>query len=182
MTAYNAAVDLVERNDAARLAIIDDDGRYTYGDVAARVAKAASAFAALGVQPEQRVALCMLDGIDFVAAFLGAIWLGAVPVPLNTMLTPEDYRYLIADSRARIVIGSEPLLPKLPAGAIAQAVWRQHVATAPAARPAQTTRDDVAFWLYSSGSTGKPKGAMHLHGSLIATAELYARPILGIPP
>ena len=107
MTAYNAAVDLVGRNDPERLAIIDDDGRYTYGEVADRVAKAAGALAALGVQPEQRVALCMLDGIDLVASFLGAIRLGAVPVPLNTMLTAEDYAYLIGDSRARVVIGSE---------------------------------------------------------------------------
>ncbi|MBV8761797.1 MAG: benzoate-CoA ligase family protein [Deltaproteobacteria bacterium] len=180
MTAYNAAVDLLERNDPDRLAVIDDDGRYTYGDVAARAAKAAGALAALGVQPEQRVALCMLDSVDWIATFLGAIWLGAVPVPLNTLLTAEDYRYLIADSRARVVIASEPLLGKLPPGAIPQATWRQLVATAPAAPVAQTSRDEVAFWLYSSGSTGKPKGAMHLHGSLIATAELYAQPILGI--
>jgi len=180
MTAYNAAVDLLERNDPDRLAIIDDTGRYTYGEVAALAAKAAAALAALGVQPEQRVALCMLDSVDFVATFLGAIRLGAVPVPLNTLLTPDDYSYLIADSRARVVIASEPLLPKLPAGAIPAAIWRQQVATALAAPPAQTTPDDVAFWLYSSGSTGKPKGAMHLHSSLMQTAELYAKPILGI--
>jgi len=180
MTAYNAAVDLLERNDPDRLAVIDDDGRYSYGDVCTRAAKAAGALAAMGVQPEQRVALCMHDSVDWIATFLGAIRMGAVPVPLNTLLTPEDYRYLIADSRARIVIASEALLPKLPAGAIAQGTWRQHVATAPPAPVAQTSKDEVAFWLYSSGSTGKPKGAMHVHGSLIATAELYAQPILGI--
>ena len=180
MTAYNAAVDLVGRNDPDRLAIIDDEGRYTYGQVAERVAKAAGAFAALGVQPEQRVALCMLDGIDLVASFLGAIRMGAVPVPLNTLLTPEDYLYLIGDSRARVVIGSEPLLPKLPAGTIAQAAWRAQIATATPAPAANTSADEVAFWLYSSGSTGKPKGAMHLHGSLVKTADLYAKPVLGI--
>jgi benzoate-CoA ligase family protein len=180
MTAYNAAVDLVGRNDPDRLAIIDDEGRYTYGDIADRVAKAAGAFAAMGVQPEQRVALCMLDGVDLVASFLGAIRMGAVPVPLNTMLTAEDYRYLIGDSRARVVIGSESLLPKLPAGTIAQALWRAQIATATAAPVANTSADEVAFWLYSSGSTGKPKGAMHLHGSLVKTADLYAKPILGI--
>jgi benzoate-CoA ligase family protein len=182
MTAYNAAVDLVGRNDPDRLAIIDDEGRYTYGEVADRVAKAAGAFAALGVQPEQRVALCMLDGIDLVASFLGAIRMGAVPVPLNTMLTAEDYLYLIGDSRARVVIGSESLLPKLPAGTIAQGAWRAQIATATAAPAADTSADEVAFWLYSSGSTGKPKGAMHLHGSLVKTADLYAKPILGIRP
>jgi acyl-coenzyme A synthetase/AMP-(fatty) acid ligase len=186
---YNAAVDLLDRHVAEgrgdRLAILDDEGRYTYAEVAARAAKAGGALAALGVQPEQRVALCMLDGVDFVAAFLGAIRLGAVPVPLNTLLTTEDYAYMLADSRARIAIVSEPLLGKVsPAAgsrAIAGSRWRELVAAAtPLVEPAATTRDDVAFWLYSSGSTGKPKGAMHLHGSPIQTAALYAIPILGI--
>ena len=197
---YNAAVDLVDRHVAqgrgGRTAIIDDDGAMTYAELAARVAKAAGALAALAVQPEQRVALCMLDGVDLVAAFLGAIRLGAVPVPLNTLLTPDDYRYLVADSRARAVIASEALLPKLEPAlegrALAVAVspravgpypsWRALVDAAPPAGPAATTPDDVAFWLYSSGSTGKPKGAMHLHASLIHTAALYAMPILGIRP
>jgi len=78
------------------------------------------------------------------------------------------------------VIGSEPLLSKLPATAVPQQQWRAKVAAASPAPAAATTRDDVAFWLYSSGSTGKPKGAMHIHASPMLTAELYAKPILGI--
>ena len=199
---YNAAVDLVDRHVAegrgGRAAIIDDEGATTYAELATRVAKAAGALAALGVQPEQRVALCMLDGVDLVVAFLGAIRLGAVPVPLNTLLTADDYRYLIADSRARAVLASEALRPRLPlapaarGAAVAVAIspraagaypsWRALVDAAPPHEAAPTTPDDVAFWLYSSGSTGKPKGAMHLHGSPIHTAALYAMPILGIRP
>src|SRR5664279_3288013 len=74
--------------------------------------RAAGALKAMGVQPEQRVALVMLDGVDFPATFLGAIKLGAVPVPLNTMLTPEDYTYMLRDSRARAVIASAALYEK----------------------------------------------------------------------
>jgi benzoate-CoA ligase len=99
---YNAAVDLLDRHvlegRGDRIAVIDDDGHYTYRDLAARADRAAGALRDLGVQPEQRVALVLLDGIDFPAAFLGAIKLGAVPVPLNTMLTPEDYTYMLRDS------------------------------------------------------------------------------------
>ncbi|MEO6776447.1 MAG: AMP-binding protein, partial [Kofleriaceae bacterium] len=204
---YNAAVDLLDRHvlegRGDRVAVIDDDGRYTYRELAARADRAAGALRDLGVQPEQRVALVLLDGVDFPAAFLGAIKLGAVPVPLNTMLTPEDYTYLLRDSRARAVIASAALYGKLGpaiaacpglavavagAGAAAGAgnnapSWRALVEqAAPITHAAATTPDDIAFWLYSSGSTGKPKGAMHLHGSLIWTAALYALPILGIRP
>ncbi|MEO8698944.1 MAG: benzoate-CoA ligase family protein [Kofleriaceae bacterium] len=204
---YNVAADLVERHVTEgrgdRIAVIDDDGRHTYAELAARVRQAASALAALGVQPEQRVALCMLDTFELPAALLGAIALGAVPIPLNTLLTTEDYAYYLRDSRARVVIASDALIGKLaPAIASAPSViatavsrsplggdpgtfarWESLVdAAPPLAAYADTTPDDVAFWLYSSGSTGKPKGAMHLHGSPMLTAELYARAILGITP
>jgi len=198
---YNAAVDLLDRHvlegRGDRIAVIDDDGHYTYRDLAARADRAAGALRDLGVQPEQRVALVLLDGVDFPAAFLGAIKLGAVPVPLNTLLTPEDYTYMLRDSRARAVIASAALYGKLgPAieacPGIAVAVvgaatnapsWRLLVEeAAPITHAAETTPDDIAFWLYSSGSTGKPKGAMHFHGSLMWTAALYALPILGIKP
>ncbi|HEX7703424.1 MAG TPA: benzoate-CoA ligase family protein, partial [Kofleriaceae bacterium] len=198
---YNAAVDLLDRHvmegRGDRIAVIDDEGRYTYRDLAARADRAAGALKAMGVQPEQRVALVMLDGVDFPATFLGAIKLGAVPVPLNTMLTPEDYTYMLRDSRARAVIASAALYEKLkPAIAACPGIeiavigasegapsWRVLVEEAePITHAADTTPDDIAFWLYSSGSTGKPKGAMHVHGSLMWTAALYALPVLGLRP
>ncbi len=196
---YNAAVDLLDRHviegRGDKVAVIDDDGRYTYAELAARADRAAGALKAMGVQPEQRVAIVMLDGVDYPAAFLGAIKLGAVPVLLNTMLTPDDYTYMLRDSRARAVIASASLYAKLAPAiracpGIAVAVvgaatdapsWRVLVEEAePIAHAAETTPDDIAFWLYSSGSTGKPKGAMHLHGSLMWTAVLYGQGVLGI--
>ena len=199
---YNAAYDLLERHVAAgrgdRVAVIDNDGHHTYREVAERTRRAAGALQALGVVAEQRVALCMVDSVDFVAAFLGAIALGAVPVPLNTLLTADDYAYLVRDMRAAALIGSDALLGKLgpaiaavPAAAGCESAlggslgalpsWRALLERAtPLDAYAQTTPDDVAFWLYSSGSTGKAKGAMHLHGSLMWTAALYAQPVLGI--
>jgi benzoate-CoA ligase len=204
---YNAAADLllrhVDEGRGDRTAIIDADGRHSYAWLADRALRAAAALRDLGVEPEQRVALCMLDTAELPAAFLGAIALGAVPVPLNTLLTADDYRYMVRDSRARVVIASDALAEKLapaiaeaPAlratavarspggpGPGAQRSWEALVeAAAPLPAVAATTADDVAFWLYSSGSTGKPKGAMHLHASPILTAALYARAVLGLGP
>jgi benzoate-CoA ligase family protein len=203
--AYNLAVDLLERHVVEgrgdRTAIIDDRGRHSYAALHERAWRAAEALRELGIEPEQRVALCMLDTAELPAVFLGAIALGAVPIPLNTLLTTDDYRHLLRDSRARALIVSDALVGKLaPAiadapGLTAVAVsasplggepgafprWEPLVEAAPLlATAAATTCDDVAFWLYSSGSTGKPKGAMHLQASPIRTAGLYARAILGI--
>ncbi|HEY0255293.1 MAG TPA: AMP-binding protein, partial [Kofleriaceae bacterium] len=196
---YNAAIDLLDRHvlegRGDKIAVIDDDGSYSYADLAARANRAAGALIGLGVQPEQRVAMIMLDGVDFPALFLGAIKLGAVPVPLNTLLTQDDYAYILRDMRAKAVVVSAALWgkvkPALPNGTNVAVIgtaedapsWRVLVEEAePITHAADTTKDDVAFWLYSSGSTGKPKGAMHVHGSLIQTAQLYAQPILGIRP
>lgn len=202
---YNAAVDLIDRNIAEgrgdRIAYVEDQGTCTYSELLARTNRAGNALQRLGVLPEQRVLLLMLDTVDFVAAFLGAIKIGAVPVPVNTLLTADDYAYITKDSRARVAIVSDHLLPKLEA-ALAKSNWNLKVVVStttlggdPGAHlrfddlvksesadlaAAATTPDDVAFWLYSSGSTGAPKGAIHLHSHLMRTAVLYARGVLGI--
>jgi benzoate-CoA ligase len=198
---YNAAHDLIERNlragRGAKLAYIDDSGEYTYADLADRVNRSANALLNLGLHPEQRALLCLLDGIDFPAAFLGCIKAGIVPIAVSTMLKTSDYEYMLRDSRARALIVSsqllpvfEPLLGRLPhlrhvivSGA--QTAAHHHFGSLQRAakgefEPAHTCADDPCFWLYSSGSTGAPKGTIHVHGSLIQTAELYARPILGL--
>jgi benzoate-CoA ligase len=197
---YNAAHDLIERNLQAgrndKPAFIDDNGVYSYAEVAHRTSAFANVLGQLGVVSEQRILLCIHDTIDFPTVFLGAIKAGVVPIAVNTLLTQGDYEYMLTDSAAKIAVVSaallplfEPLLGKVPtlerilvAGTkqgpdgltplLDQASGDYEVVA--------TSRDAPCFWLYSSGSTGAPKGTVHVHSSLIQTAELYARPILGI--
>lgn len=198
MGAYNAADDLISRNlDAGRgdkAAFVDAAGSHSYAEVAARVARFANTLERLGIGREARVVLVMLDSVDLVACFLGAIKAGVVPVPLNTRLAARDYAYILGDSRASALVVSEPLLETvlgeteapgfvLVEGGDARGHVRLHDATKDAPDThvtAPTTADDMCFWLYTSGTTGAPKGAVHLHGHLIATADLYAVPILGM--
>jgi acyl-coenzyme A synthetase/AMP-(fatty) acid ligase len=186
---YNAAVDFIDRHvpegRASKRAFVDDERALTYAELAEQVARAGSAFLGMGVQPEQRVALCMLDSVDFPCVFWGAIKAGAVPVPLNTLLTTPDYAFMLRDCRARVLVVSDALNEKVAPAAAASPFLRRVVKTSElaqllaAASPhldaAATCPDDVAFWLYSSGSTGAPKGAVHLHSHLVQTAALYAR-------
>ena len=190
--AYNLAADLVHRHVAegrgSRIAVHDDTGRHSYAELAERVERVAGFLLGEGVAPEQRVLLCLLDSIDFVALFLGASQMGAVPVPVNTMLTPDDYAFLLRDSRAPIAFVSDSLASKLE-GAAAPALKRlvreselERLLSAATASTevAPSSPDDVAFWLYSSGSTGAPKGAMHLGAHPRLTAALYAQGVLGM--
>jgi benzoate-CoA ligase len=189
---YNAAVDLVGRNLGAgranKVAYIDDSGSCTYGELAERVDRAANALRALGIERESRVAIAMLDSADWVALFLGAIKAGIIPVAMNTLLTPADYEYQLRDSRARALFVSEALLKSFEGlkcpdlkHVIAHAKLKELLSREnPKAEAAPTTSDDMCFWLYSSGSTGAPKGTVHLHSHLIGTADLYAKPVLGI--
>src|SRR6516164_8522411 len=190
---YNAAADLIERNLAAgrgaKPAFIDDHGCYSYAALAERVSRFANVVRQLGVHPEQRILLCLHDTIDFPTAFLGAIKAGVVPVAVNTQLTAGEFAFMLADSRARVVVVSAPILPdmraalaELPgprpeiivsgAGAEERSLAAQ-LAEAPAAdERAPTHPEESCFWLYSSGSTGRPKGTVHIHSSLAQTAEL----------
>lgn len=198
---YNAAHDLIERNLRAgrggKVAYHDLNGAYSYGDLAERVNRFANVLTQLGVHMEQRVLLCLLDTIDFPTVFLGSIKAGVVPVAANTMLTTKDFEYMLQDSRARVLFVSEPLLPvftpllpKLPhlrhvvvsgKDAAGHLLLSDLLAKADTQfETAATCADDMCFWLYSSGSTGAPKGTVHAQSSLIQTAELYARPVLGI--
>jgi benzoate-CoA ligase len=191
---YNAAVDLVGRNLAAgrggKTAFIDDAGSCTYAELAERVDRAANLLLSMNIQREVRIGIAMLDSRDWPALFLGAIKAGIVPVALNTLLTPADYEYQLRDSRAQALFVSDVLLKNFES-IKGKCPDLQHVVSSSQlndlllkqkakAEAAPTTRDDICFWLYSSGSTGAPKGTVHLHSHLIATADLYARPILGI--
>src|SRR6266850_3780036 len=118
-TTYNAAADLIERNLAAgrgaKLAFIDDRGQYAYAELAERASRFANVLRRLGIHPEQRILLCLHDTIDFPTAFLGAITAGVVPVAVNTQLAPEEFAYMLADSRARAVLVSAPVVPAMTA-------------------------------------------------------------------
>src|SRR5467141_4282856 len=197
---YNAAYDLIERSlaagGAARLAYVDDAGQCTFAQLAERVDRFGSGLQAMGLEMEDRILLALTDTIDFPTAFLGSIKAGIIPVAVNTLLTPKDYEYMLSDSRAKALIVSEQLLPqfapaigKLPflkqvivSGSSAQghSAFDDVLAKGKAGlAPAPTTSDDACFWLYASGSTGMPKGTVHVHSSMILTAELYAKAVLG---
>jgi benzoate-CoA ligase len=198
---YNAAHDLIERNLAAgragKPAFIDDAGSTTYGQLAERVNRFGSGLRPLGLDMEHRVLLALLDTTDFPTAFLGCIKAGIVPIAVNTLLTTKDYEYMLSDSRAKALVVSEqlwpqfaPLVGRLPflktiivsgADAKGHTAFKDVLAKGlPALEPAPTTCDDACFWLYSSGSTGAPKGTVHVHSSMILTAELFGRAFVGV--
>lgn len=195
--AFNAADDLLADNLArhpGKTAIIDHRGPCTYGELGERVARMGGVFAQLGIEAGARVLLCLTDTRDFPTVFLGAIRAGVVPVPLNTLLTADDYAWILQDSGAQAVFVSAELADTWKAVAVGEphvqfvssegGPWRNLevllAAVAPAKLAAPTKRDDVAFWLYTSGSTGRPKGATHLHGSLRLTANLFGFGTAGI--
>ncbi|MBI3087223.1 MAG: benzoate-CoA ligase family protein [candidate division NC10 bacterium] len=198
---FNVATYFVDRNLAegrgGKAALLHEGKATTYQDVADAMNRFGNALRSLKVEMEDRVALLLLDSPEFVAAFFGAIRIGAVPIPMNTMLRPADYEYMLQDSRAKVLVVHEALWEPLRALRDRIRHVRHIVVVGKAAAPlvsygelvqaqpptceaAETSRDDVAFWLYSSGSTGFPKGAVHLHHDMVYCAGLYARPILGI--
>jgi benzoate-CoA ligase family protein len=200
---FNAAVEFVDRHPnegrADRIALRHEGRTLTYGQVAEMVNRVGNALRGLGVEMENRVLLLLYDSPEFVASFFGAMKIGAVPAPVNTMMRAQDYEYFLNDSRAKVLIAHRPLwdevakvrhrLKYLKHAVIVggpepgQQTFAQWIALAATElEPALTSKDDAAFWLYSSGSTGFPKGAVHLQHDMIYCADLYARPILDLGP
>ncbi|MGJ4906218.1 benzoate-CoA ligase family protein [Bradyrhizobium sp. HKCCYLS2058] len=201
MKSYNAVSWLLDRNVEAgrgdKLAYTDTVSELSYRGLQQQTCRVANMLRRLGVRREERVAMIMLDTVDFPAVFLGAMRAGIVPVPLNTLLTSEQYAYVLADCRARVLFVSEALypvvkdivgrMPDLDCVVVSGAnAFGHKLLTEELARESDqfdtvaTHEDEPAFWLYSSGSTGMPKGVRHLHGNLAATAETYASQVLGI--
>jgi len=191
----------LHRQRGDRLAYIDDRGPLSYGQLEQRARRLAAALLATGVRREERVLLLMLDSHDWPVSFLGCLYAGVVPVAVNTLLTADDYAYMLEHSRAQAAIVSGALHANLqaamhqaahelnaiivsqPAGELphgAQEFEAALAALAPAATPAPTTGDEPGFWLYSSGSTGRPKGTVHTQRNLWWTAELYGKGVLGL--
>jgi len=187
---YNVGADLIERNlragRDAKVAIHSATGEVTYGELFKLVCGAARALLELGVRREERVLIAGYDSPGWVATFLGAIRIGAVPVPVNPLLQrSEDYDHYIDDSLARAVVvdanTEEKLKPAVDHAAAKPRLLRaDHIAPGDEVAVASTRRDDMAFWLYSSGSTGKPKAVVHLQHDIPYTCVTYAEQVLGI--
>jgi 4-hydroxybenzoate-CoA ligase len=204
---YNAAIDFVDvnidRGLGRKIAFTDGGRSLTYAGLQEGSYRFASALRALGLREESRVILIFHDTVDYPIAFWGAIRAGIVPIPVNTLLSAEQYAYLLADSRAEAAVVAAPLArtiisirPRLPhlrvvmvVGAVAQdqAELRDVVCfedvlsqSEAAAFTAATISDEVAFWMYTSGSTGDPKAVKHVHTSPMASARLMGQGVIGI--
>lgn len=200
---FNFADHLLTQNASRpnKIAFLDDHGSLTYGQLDERVRRLATGLRSLFLRREERVLVLMHDCNDWPVAFLGSMYAGLVPVAVNTLLTADDYAYMLEHSRAQAVMVSGALLPTLNAAMIksdheVQKVIVSHpqaplhpsevefeaflAAHAPQDKPAATSADDPGFWLYSSGSTGRPKGTVHSHGNPYWTCELYAKGVLGL--
>ncbi len=201
--AFNFARHLLDANRARpqSLAYIDDHERMSYGELDERVRRMASALLAAGMRREERVLLLMHDNNDWPVAFLGALYAGVVPVAVNTLLSADEYAYMLAHCRAQGAIVSQALVPMLeksmaqaphevgfvmvsrPQGALPKkgiALREALARNAALERSAGTGPEDIAFWLYSSGSTGRPKGTLHTHANPYWTAALYGKAVLGM--
>lgn len=192
---FNVASYFIEGNLAQghgeRIAFYHQDQTYTYQNVSDYVRRAAALFGNLGVERENRIAILLPDSADFVFAFWGAIWFGAVPVPINVASSVDDIQYILQDSRAKVLVTTQEWQEKL--SPIASEFLR-HILLVNGSTPlqtllnqqteapiaAETSRDETAFWLYTSGSTGRPKGVLHIHSSMVVCAELYGKDTLGI--
>jgi benzoate-CoA ligase family protein len=171
----------------------------TYTELAERVDRAGNALAGLGVEMEQRVLLALDDSPEFAAVFWGAVKLGAVAVPVNTLMSAEDYAFILRDSRARVAVVDESVAPRLlavrercpflravvVAGAAptgAHQLGHLMEQAGGALRAASTMREDVMYWGYTSGSTGRPKAVVHSHADFVAAADLVGVGVFGLGP
>ncbi len=201
---YNAAVHFIDRHlgegRGAKIACIDDRGSYSYAELARRVNQAGNVLRRLGLKMEERVMLCLHDGVDFLALFWGAAKIGAVPVPVNTLLAVSDYGYMLQHSRARVLAVASDLLARFaPHLAASPALETVLVCGATGGKddrcqsfeslsaeaddelePAPTGPSDALYWLYTSGTTGKPKGVIHRHADMEQAALLQGEKTLGI--
>ncbi|WP_167647328.1 benzoate-CoA ligase family protein [Mameliella alba] len=199
----NAAIYFVDRHvdegRADKVAFREADGRkrsLTYGALAEQTGRFAGALYRHGVRREERIAMIVQDQVEFPVIFWGALKAGAIPVPLNTLLSASVYESILGDSRASILVVSEKLWetvkPAIQDNRFLRAVvvigeapegtesYEDFIAGAPVEDPVEAFDDEMAFWLYSSGSTGQPKGVRHVHSSLKATADTFGAQVLGI--
>jgi benzoate-CoA ligase family protein len=185
----------VEEGRGEQLAVVDDQGRYSYRDVQAMANRVGNALAARGVGPEERVLIGLSDRVEFAACFFGVLKIGAVVTMVNPDLPDGDYLHYLEYTRARAFIGEQALAerirPLLARSPLLRAVitvggaggggerWQDAIDRAsPELEAYPTSRDDPSVWLFTSGSTGKPKAAVHLHHDFPYNTECYAKQIL----
>lgn len=200
---FNVAVYLLDRHlqegRAEKVAVFYEDRTITYRELAQTANRVGNALVGLGVEQENRVMICLPDCPEFLAAYFGAMKIGAVPVPVSTMALPRDYLYYLNDSRAKVLIISEELAPQVEQ-VRAQLRYLKHFVVVGQPQPGQlsfaelvagaspdlaaapTSKDDMAFWLYSSGTTGTPKGVIHLHHDLPHFMLPHCREVVKMTP
>jgi benzoate-CoA ligase family protein len=200
---FNAASYFVDRHikdgRADKVAIECGEAHVTYRQLFERVNQVGNGLRTLGVRIEERVILLLLDSPEFATSFFGAIKIGAVPVPVNTLLKSADYEYLLNDSRARVAIVSDSLVAAIEAIPRERLRYLETVIvvggesragtlsfeklareSSSVLQAESTSKDDAAFWLYSSGTTGQPKACVHLQHDMVVSSERYAKSILNI--
>ena len=192
---FNLAAYLIEGNlnieYSDRIAFYTRLGTYTYTQVNSLVKRSAQLLSDLGVEQENRVSILLENEPEWIFFFLGAIWLGAVPVPINPTCSVEDIGYILQDSRSKVLLTAQ--------------VWQEEIVSLPldylchtllvdGENPflsslehrselmthAQTSPNEPAFWLYTSGSTGRPKGVIHAHQSFLFCAQNYGQSTIGL--
>ncbi|HJO72625.1 MAG TPA: benzoate-CoA ligase family protein [Rhodospirillales bacterium] len=195
---FNVAVPMIDRHlDEGRsdkVAIRTVRGDVTYGELAEGVNRSGNALIDLGIKVGERVLMVVKDCPEFITLFFGAIKVGIIPVPVNTMMRTTDYRYLIDDSECAALVYSpesaETVEQALSAAGFQPAHvlrtegaggFTEHMSNASVAlEPLATALSDECFWLYSSGSTGNPKGVVHVHQDIVCTSQRYAVDTLGL--
>jgi len=197
----NAATVLVDdhraQGRAGKPAILCGPQTVTYAQLQEAVNRFGNVLLELGVRMEERIAILLPDSPEWVYVFFGAIKIGAVAIPLNTLLASKDYEYLLNDCRARVLVVHAALADRIQSirgrlrylaevvvvgGKAERASSFETLLDRSSAtlEPADTHKDDMAFWLYSSGTTGFPKGAIHLHHDMLVAADRYARETIGL--
>lgn len=183
----------LQKGNGERVAFYYRDEKYTYRKLSSYVRRSAGLLCELGLERENRVAILLPDTPEAVFAFWGAIWAGAVPVPINTACTVDDIQYILQDCRAKILLTTQEWQQQL---APVNSKFLRHIllkdgdqpflslldAATNEPTPAITSGDEPACWLYTSGSTGRSKGVIHLHKSMVVCAELYGKNILNLQP
>ena len=192
----------VEESRGDRTALVTDERRTTYAELAALTNRVGNVLRELGVRPQQRLLLALSDGVEFVATWYGAQKIGAVTAEVYTYLRPKDYAYYLGYTEAEVVVADTTTFAGLREARAAEGRYLRQVlvvgvpedelgpgelsfdalvdAASDDLDPAPTTRDDIAIWKFTTGSTGAPKACVHPTHSALLSFDWYARSVLDV--